>query len=78
MVRPEFKTIPLHRLPATNELPELTKDALDVYTDDDQFALPSGWRRVLVKEFSRNWVIYMKSHDVTLFRIEKPAGEVSP
>jgi hypothetical protein len=59
-------------------LPELTKDALDVYTDDDQFALPSGWRRVLVKEFSRNWVIYMKSHDVTLFRIEKPAGEVSP
>jgi hypothetical protein len=75
---PEFKTIPLHRLPATNELPELTKDALDVYTDDDQFALPSGWPRVLLKEFSRNWVIYMKSHDVTLFRIEKPAGEVSP
>jgi hypothetical protein len=30
------------------------------------------------QEFSRNCVIYMKSHDVTLFRIEKPAGEVSP
>jgi len=32
----------------------------------------------LVKEFSRSWVIYMKSHDVALLRIEKPAGKVSP
>jgi 4-amino-4-deoxy-L-arabinose transferase-like glycosyltransferase len=68
---PGFKTIPLHRIPSTDALPDLTKDAVAIYTDDDQFPLPRGWRRVLVTEFSRNWVIYMKSHDVKLFRIEQ-------
>ena len=68
---PECKTIPLQRIPSTDALPHLTKHAVAIYTDDDQFQLPPGWRRVLVTEFSRNWLIYMKSHDVKLFRIEQ-------
>jgi hypothetical protein len=37
---PEFKTIPLQRIPSTSALPGMTKDAIEVYTDDEQFPLP--------------------------------------
>jgi len=67
----------VQQIPSRDALLELTKDAVAIYTDDDQFALPAGWRRVLVTEFSRNWVIYMKSQEVKLFRIETENPAVS-
>jgi len=37
---PEFKTITLQRIPSSNSLPELTKDAIEMYTDDEQLPCP--------------------------------------
>ena len=64
---PAFVTI--NPIPPAEGLPELTKNAIAVYTDDDGFALPKGWRRVPLAEFDRSWVIYMKAHILRLFLV---------
>jgi hypothetical protein len=33
----------IHPIPSPNELPEVTKGAIAVYTDDATAALPPGW-----------------------------------
>ena len=53
------------------EVLKATKDAVAVYTDDDKFALPAGWRRIPLAEFRRSVVIHMKASRVQLFLIDR-------
>jgi hypothetical protein len=71
---PEFKIIRHPNELATEELSKMTKDAVAVYTDDEKFALPSGWRRVPIAEFRRSVVIYIKSSRVRLLLVDRGAG----
>ena len=66
---PEFKTI--HPIPPPYLLPEITQDAVAVYTDSAKLPLPQGWRRVPLVEFSRSSVIYVKHHVLRLFLIDR-------
>jgi hypothetical protein len=66
---PEFTTI--NPILPPNALPAATKDAIAVYTDNEEFLLPKGWCRVPLVEFRRSWVIHMKHHVVRLFLIDR-------
>ncbi len=66
---PEFITI-LH-IPPPDILREMTKGAAAVYTDDENFRLPEGWRRLPLADFSRSPVIYVKHHFLRLFLIDR-------
>ena len=66
---PEFVTV--REIPGPEALPELTKNAAAVYTDDPELPLPPGWRRVPVIKFSRSIIVYQKHHVVPLFFIDR-------
>ena len=66
---PEFRRI--HPAPKQPIVAEVTRGALAVYTDDAKLPLPAGWRRIPVAVFARSYIIYMKYHEVHLFRIER-------
>jgi len=66
---PEFVTV--REIPGPEALPELTKNAAAVYTDDPELPLPPGWRRVLLTKFSRSIIVYQKHHVVPLFFIDR-------
>jgi 4-amino-4-deoxy-L-arabinose transferase-like glycosyltransferase len=68
---PEFRTVRLHKISNVDDVLRATKDAVAVYTDDEKFALPPGWRRVPLAEFRRSIVIYMKSNRVQLLLIDR-------
>ena len=58
-------------VPAPDLLPEITKDAAAVYTDDPNIELPNEWHRLLVAKFKRSLVIYQKHYVVPLFLIDR-------
>ncbi len=66
---PEFQRV--FPEPAAAEFEAATRDARAIYTDDDKLPLPAGWRLVPVTTFTRSYVIYMKYHEVRLYRIER-------
>lgn len=66
---PDFITI--GRVPPPDALPEMTKDAVAVYTDNGNAPLPKGWRRVPLVDFRRSLVIYMKYHSLRLYLIHR-------
>ena len=66
---PEFVSV--RDMPGPEALPELTKNATAVYTDDPELPLPPGWRRVLIATFSRSVIVYQKHHVLTLFLIDR-------
>jgi 4-amino-4-deoxy-L-arabinose transferase-like glycosyltransferase len=66
---PEFVTV--REIPGPEALPELTKNAAVVYTDDPELPLPLGWRRVLMTKFSRSIIVYQKHHVIPLFFIDR-------
>jgi 4-amino-4-deoxy-L-arabinose transferase-like glycosyltransferase len=68
---PEFKVIRHPTELTAEELLKMTKDAVAVYTDDEKFTLPSGWRRVPIAEFRRSVVIYIKSSRVRLLLVDR-------
>ncbi len=65
---PGFITI--NPIPPPEELSEITRDAVAVYTDDPDVPLPGGWYRIPLIAFSRSVVIYWKAHFVELYLIE--------
>jgi 4-amino-4-deoxy-L-arabinose transferase-like glycosyltransferase len=71
---PEFRIIRLPNIASADDVLKATKDAVAVYTDDEKFALPQGWRRVPVAEFRRSIVIYIKSSRVRLLLIDRASG----
>ena len=68
---PEFRTVRLHKISSADDVVKATKDAVAVYTDDEKFVLPQGWRRVPLAEFRRSIVIYMKSNRVRLLLVDR-------
>ena len=68
---PEFKTIRTANISNADDVLKATKDAVAVYTDDQRFALPKGWRRVALTEFRRSVVIHLKSSRVRLLLIDR-------
>ena len=71
---PEFKVIRHPTELSAEDVLKATKDAVAVYTDDEKFTLPQGWRRVPLTEFRRSVVIYIKSSRVRLLLIERAGG----
>gem|GEM_PF-975848 len=68
---PEFRTIRLPNISSANDVLKATQGATAVYTDDEKFALPQGWRRVPLAEFRRSVVIYIKSSRVRLLLVDR-------
>jgi hypothetical protein len=68
---PEFRIVRHPNIPTADDILKATKDAVAVYTDDDKFTLPQGWRRVPLAEFRRSVVIYIKSSRVRLLLVDR-------
>ena len=64
---PDFVTI--NPIPPADELPNVTKDAVAVYTDEITAPLPPGWYRVPIVAFARSPIVYWKAHFVELYLI---------
>ena len=67
---PEFVTI--NPIPPPEQLPELTKNAVAVYTDDPYAPLPPKWYRVPLVTFTRSLIVYWKGHYLELYLVERP------
>lgn len=68
---PEFRVVRLPNISSVDDVLTATKDAVAIYTDDEEFALPDGWRRIPLAEFTRSVVIYVKSSRVRLLLIDR-------
>ncbi|MFL6514549.1 MAG: glycosyltransferase family 39 protein [Chthoniobacterales bacterium] len=58
-------------IPPPERLPEITKDAVAVYTDDPWASLPSRWTRIPINAFTRSVIIYWKVHYLELYFIDR-------
>ncbi len=65
---PEFRRV--FPEPTAEQFEEIARGVRAIYTDDDNLPLPAGWRRIPVAVFARSYLIYMKYHEVHLYRIE--------
>ncbi|PYL06771.1 MAG: hypothetical protein DME34_08210 [Verrucomicrobia bacterium] len=68
---PEFRIVRLPNISTVDDVLKATNGAVAVYTDDEKFALPLGWRRVPLTEFRRSIVIYLKSSRVRLLLVDR-------
>jgi 4-amino-4-deoxy-L-arabinose transferase-like glycosyltransferase len=68
---PEFRIIRHPNDLSVKDVLKATRDAVAVYTDDEKFVLPEGWRRVPLAEFRRSVVIYIKSSRVRLLMVDR-------
>ena len=64
---PDFVTI--NPIPPADALPNATKDAIAVYTDEITAPLPPGWYRVPIVAFARSPIVYWKAHFVELYLV---------
>ncbi|HEY6112100.1 MAG TPA: glycosyltransferase family 39 protein [Chthoniobacterales bacterium] len=71
---PEFRIVRHPTNLSADDVSKATKDAVAIYTDDEKFALPRGWRRVALTEFRRSVVIYIKSSRVRLLLVDRGSG----
>jgi len=58
-------------IPSADQLPEITKDAVAVYTDDPWVTLPARWSRIPINAFTRSVIIYWKVHYLELYFIDR-------
>jgi len=56
-------------VPPPDELREITKNAVAIYTDDPRIPLPNDWHRLLLVRFKRPLVVYQKNNIISLFLI---------
>ncbi|HJT81742.1 MAG TPA: glycosyltransferase family 39 protein [Chthoniobacterales bacterium] len=69
---PDFKIV--SPIPQPELLPEITRDAVAVYTDDPWVSLPPGWYRLPLNAFTRSVIIYWKVHYLELYLIDRQQG----
>ena len=70
---PDFTIV--NPIPPANELADITKDAIAVYTDDPWVELPQHWYRVPLNAFTRSVIIYWKAHYLELYLIDRQHGK---
>jgi len=58
-------------IPSPDQIPEVTKGAVAVYTDDPTVELPPNWYRVPLNAFTRSVIIYWKVHYLELYLIDR-------
>jgi hypothetical protein len=66
---PDFVIV--NPIPPPEELAEVTKNAVAVYTDDPVVELPPHWYRVPLNAFTRSVIIYWKVHYLELYLIDR-------
>ena len=69
---PDFRIV--SPVPKPELIPEMTKDAAAVYTDDPWAPLPQGWYRVPLNAFTRSVIIYWKVHYLELYLVSRPGN----
>ena len=67
---PDFRIV--SPIPPPESIPEVTKDAVAVYTDDPWVPLPSKWYRIPLNAFTRSVIIYWKVHYLELYLVDRP------
>lgn len=67
---PDFVIV--NPIPPQDKIPEVTKDAVAVYTDDPVATLPANWYRVPLNAFCRSVIIYWKVHYLELYFVSRP------
>jgi hypothetical protein len=66
---PDFRII--SPIPPPDEIAQITKDAVAVYTDNLTAPLPPRWYRVPLNAFTRSVIIYWKVHYLEVYLIDR-------